>query len=125
MTVKAASGVARVAVILALFVAGCGGDDTEDPAVTLTPTDGAATAAGTASPASGSASEPDGGSSPSATAPTPSATGAGGTYTVEPGDNLTAIAERFGTTVDAIVEANDIEDPNVIDVGQELTIPPS
>lgn len=46
------------------------------------------------------------------------------TYTVEPGDNLTAIAEEFGTTVDALVEANGIENPNVIQPGRELRIPP-
>jgi LysM repeat protein len=47
----------------------------------------------------------------------------GASYTVERGDNLDAIARRFGTTVDALVEANDIEDPTSLVVGQVLVIP--
>ncbi|WP_435209538.1 LysM peptidoglycan-binding domain-containing protein [Streptomyces sp. bgisy034] len=50
---------------------------------------------------------------------------ADGTYTVKAGDTLTAIAERHGTTVDAIASANGLKDPDRIDVGQELTIPGS
>lgn len=45
------------------------------------------------------------------------------TYTVRPGDTLWAIARRFGTTVEALVQANDIPDPNLIYPGQVLTIP--
>lgn len=45
------------------------------------------------------------------------------TYVVESGDTLSDIARQFDTTVQAIVRANDIADPDVIDVGQELTIP--
>ncbi len=44
-------------------------------------------------------------------------------YEVQPGDTLYRIAERFGTTVEAIVAANGIEDPSRIDVGQKLIIP--
>lgn len=44
-------------------------------------------------------------------------------YIVQPGDTLTHIAQQFGTTVDAIVQANDIADPNLIVIGQVLEIP--
>ena len=44
-------------------------------------------------------------------------------YEVQPGDTLYSIAERFGTTVEAIVAANGIADPSLIDVGQKLVIP--
>ncbi|MEN3003958.1 LysM peptidoglycan-binding domain-containing protein [Dehalobacterium formicoaceticum] len=45
------------------------------------------------------------------------------TYIVQPGDTLYAIALRFGTTVDAIVNLNNIEDPDMIAPGQRLRIP--
>ncbi len=44
------------------------------------------------------------------------------TYTVQQGDTLAAIAQRFGTTVAALQAANGIEDPNEIFVGQVLVI---
>jgi len=45
-------------------------------------------------------------------------------YRVVSGDTLTAIALRFNSTVDAILEANEeLEDANSIEVGQILTIP--
>lgn len=45
------------------------------------------------------------------------------TYTVQAGDTLSAIAARFGVTVTAVVEANNIVNPNIINVGQVLVIP--
>jgi LysM repeat protein len=44
-------------------------------------------------------------------------------YVVLPEDLLATIAERFLSTVEAIVEANDLDDPNNIFVGQRLIIP--
>ena len=44
------------------------------------------------------------------------------TYTVKKGDTLSAIAEKYGTTVKAIVAENNIKDKNVIHVGQKLKI---
>lgn len=43
-------------------------------------------------------------------------------YTVQPGDNLWSIANRFGTTIEAIMEANQLTTPN-LQVGQRLYIP--
>ncbi len=45
------------------------------------------------------------------------------TYVVRPGDTLYAIAQAHGTTVEAIVAANDITDPAQIAAGQKLIIP--
>lgn len=52
--------------------------------------------------------------------PTP---GSQSTYTVKPGDTLSAIAARFGTTISAIAQANNIVNINLIFVGQVLVIP--
>ena len=43
-------------------------------------------------------------------------------YTVQKGDNLTKIAQKFNTTVDWLVEVNNIKDPNKIYVGQKLRV---
>jgi len=44
-------------------------------------------------------------------------------YVVQPGDTLFSIAQRFSTTVETIVAANEIADPSLIGVGQKLIIP--
>jgi LysM repeat protein len=46
-----------------------------------------------------------------------------GYYVVQPGDNLSRIAARYGTTVWAIAQANGIWNVNYIRVGQVLYIP--
>lgn len=44
-------------------------------------------------------------------------------HVVEPKETLTLIAARYGTTVEAIVQANGIANPDLIYVGQRLIIP--
>jgi len=44
-------------------------------------------------------------------------------YTVKSGDTLEAIAKDSGIQLDTLVKANDIENPNLIQVGQQLVIP--
>ena len=56
-------------------------------------------------------------------APTPAPPPPQQTYTVVEGDTLAAIAQRFGTSVEALQEANGIEDPDEIVIGQVLVIP--
>jgi murein DD-endopeptidase MepM/ murein hydrolase activator NlpD len=46
------------------------------------------------------------------------------TYTVEGGDNLFAIGTKFKISVDALKYVNNLTDSSVLQVGQELTIPP-
>ncbi|MFF7246061.1 LysM peptidoglycan-binding domain-containing protein [Embleya sp. NPDC008237] len=43
-------------------------------------------------------------------------------YTVKSGDTLTAIARKYGTTIERLVQLNGIPDPNRIDVGQRLIV---
>jgi len=45
------------------------------------------------------------------------------TYIVQSGDMLSAIAERYSISVEAIVQANNITNPDALEVGQTLTIP--
>lgn len=44
-------------------------------------------------------------------------------YTIQPGDTLYSLARRFGTTVNAILQANPGIDPNNLRVGQQIVIP--
>lgn len=94
---------------LLLVVAGCGGGSSEEQAVV------------------------DLSTIPTATLPNPlpeptilgetRAPVEGANYTVAPGDTLDGIAARFGTTVEAILEANSVVDASELQVGQVLIIP--
>lgn len=44
-------------------------------------------------------------------------------YTVKPGDNLSEIAARYGTTYETLASYNNIENPNLIYPGQKIRIP--
>ncbi len=44
-------------------------------------------------------------------------------YRVQRGDTLSILARRYGTTVEAIVQANGLKDANLIVVGQLLSVP--
>ena len=46
-------------------------------------------------------------------------------YTVAPGDVLSGIAPRFGVTVAQIQQWNNIKNPDIISIGQKLTIYPT
>jgi len=45
-------------------------------------------------------------------------------YIIQSGDTLLDVAIRFDTTTEAIQEANGIVDPRLLQIGQELIIPP-
>ncbi len=44
-------------------------------------------------------------------------------HVVQPGDTLLGIALRYGSTVEVIMSANEIDDPLALQVGQELIVP--
>ena len=44
------------------------------------------------------------------------------THTVRAGETLGLLAQQYGVTVEALVSRNDIQDPNLIEVGQVLTV---
>ena len=47
----------------------------------------------------------------------------GSTYKIKPGDTLSQIANRFGTSVQELVDLNKINDPNLIIANQTLNLP--
>jgi murein DD-endopeptidase MepM/ murein hydrolase activator NlpD len=47
------------------------------------------------------------------------------TYVVVTGDTMYSIAKKHGVSVDAVLWANNLTDPNVLKLGQKLVIPPA
>lgn len=45
-------------------------------------------------------------------------------YTVQPGDSLATIAERFGIDVPTLFGSNDLDDPDIVPVGSQLYVLP-
>jgi uncharacterized membrane protein len=45
-------------------------------------------------------------------------------HVVQPGETLSSIGRQYGVAYQAIMEANDMENPNQLEIGQELIIPP-
>lgn len=107
-------GVIAGVAVVALIAAGCGGDD-DDPTGEERP-DIEDDATPTETPVD------------AVEAPTPTAVPAEIevprlTYTVEAGDLLADIAATFGVPLGAIVSVNDMENPDLINIGQEIVIP--
>lgn len=44
-------------------------------------------------------------------------------YEVQPGDSLGSIATRFGLTIDSLLAANGLDNPNALEAGTILNIP--
>lgn len=99
----------------ALPLSACGGEDEAEPSTTSVPAGGATTpAAQSTSPAA---------ETRTATPKPRRENQAGRTYRIKPGDTLSGIAERFDTTVRALVRENNLQDPDVIRPGRRLRIP--
>ncbi|MFQ5472735.1 MAG: LysM domain-containing protein, partial [Dehalococcoidia bacterium] len=102
--IATAAGIALAAV---LALAGCGGSTQSESTLTPFPTP-PVTPTPTPNPATPTPAEP---------APLTFE------YEVQAGDSVAALADRFGTTLEAIVAANDLADPAAIAIGEMLTIP--
>ena len=124
-----------VAAVFALVLAGCFGGGGDDESSDETTTTSAAPTVQTLAPVPApiapvqppvpSAAPPP---APTTAAPPPAPTTAapasgGLTYTVQSGDTLAAIADRFNVTVDEIISANNIQNADVISIGQQFVIP--
>ncbi len=55
--------------------------------------------------------------------PTPTSTPEAFIYVVQEGDTLGSIASEFGTTWQEIQAVNELENPNVVSIGQQIEIP--
>ena len=97
-----------IASFVTLLLAACGGDDLDLPLATAT--------LPAALPTQPTLLE-----SPTPT-PTEEVQGAQ-EYTIEAGDTLSSIADQFGVTIDAIIAANELANPDFIQPGDTLTIP--
>lgn len=53
----------------------------------------------------------------------PAPTGAAGEHVVEKGETLSIIAQMYGVTIQDIMDANAMSNPNLINIGQVLAIP--
>ncbi len=61
---------------------------------------------------------------PDAPHPLPTLRAQSETYIVQPGDTLGILARRYHVSVQALMAANHLSDPNLLSVGQTLIIPP-
>lgn len=43
-------------------------------------------------------------------------------YQIQPGDTLGAVAKKFNVSLDQLMRWNNIKDPNLVTVGQQLKI---
>ena len=86
--------------------------------VTNTPPSGSATSASFFLPAAATT-----GSTGAASPATTTASSSASVYTIQPGDNLSKIVKFIGTSVDALVKANNIKNRELIQPGDDLKIP--
>ena len=122
-----------VAAVFTLALAGCfgGGEDESSDATTTstaaavqTPPAPSTTRSPAPPPTPTAALPPAPTTAALPPAPTTAAPASSGlTYTVQSGDTLAAIADRFNVTVDEIISANNIQNADVISIGQQFVIP--
>lgn len=55
--------------------------------------------------------------------PTPTSTPEAFIYVVREGDTLGSVASEFGTSLNAIIAVNDLANPNLLSIGQQIEIP--
>ncbi len=92
------------------------------PAPTATPTP-IPTASPSPTPAPTATPTPAPTATPTPVSKTPTPKPTVRTYRVQSGDTLSSIAQRFGVSLQALIAANNLPDPNNLSIGQVLIIP--
>ena len=117
----AGGGLGAAVLLVAAFVLGFGGDQTTAEDSRSTPATALPAAATTALPSPTSARSPTPPASP--TASTSATPGGPRVHVVQAGETLSAIAARFGTTVDTLVRLNNLDSASLIRTGQTIILP--
>jgi LasA protease len=105
-------------IALAVLLANCNGRQTRAPVPdipTVNRPNPTATPGAVATVTSESFGLPNAGARPEATPPPQ-------VYRIQSGDTLSSIARRFGCDLKALIEANQIADPNILRVGQKIQL---
>jgi len=110
-----------IAAVTALLLARLGGPST-GPGTSGGP-GASATAIGLTTPTPAATPRPTPSSTPRPTATPKPTSPTGRTYTVKPGDTLSSIAARFGTTVKVLQKLNGLTNTSLIHPGQVLKLP--
>ena len=99
---------------------------TSQPSAATTTTAGSGTGASTTSPTVGTTGSSGGaGSQPraSATPTTPGTSAAFVAYRVQPGDTVRFVAQAYGVSPASIIQASGLSNPDLLRIGQVLTVP--
>jgi len=91
--------------------------------ITPTPLDPSPTVSPSATPTPTASPSPAPGGKPSVATPVPDLDIP--PHVVQPGETLTIIAERYGISVEELVELNGMENPDLLYVGQRVELPPA
>jgi len=117
----AANGLSPDAQLIAgstLMIPPQGGGSVSSSSSTATGSSAAAT-----TPSSAGDGDGDGDDVGASTAASGAASAGGGSYIVQPGDTLSAIAARAGTTVDQLAAANGLDPNGLLQIGAALSLP--
>jgi LysM repeat protein len=117
------AALALLALLLVILARFMGGTPTPSPSPTPTLFAGGSPTGQQTAPPTAPPTTPPPSLSPTPGAPTPTPAATPIIYTVQRGDSLTAIAARYGTTVQALQNANGIAPGDVIQPGQKIKIP--
>ncbi len=104
-------------------VAPAEGDDIAPPSIIETPSDSGPAKAEDGPATTATPVTPPPVEQPDPVVPGDAQPGTSGTHTVQSGETLSTIAEKYGITTDALQNANNLSDADKITIGQVLKVP--